>query len=87
MWQIDLIDLSNIKNKFYSQNYTFALTCIDVFSRYAWVEPMKNKTATESKKAIQRIIAKGRKPTIIYTDDGNEFKGVFKDNLEDNQII
>ena len=87
MWQIDLIDLSNIKNKFYSQNYTFALTCIDVFSRYAWVEPMKNKTAAESKKAIQRIIAKGRKPTIIYTDDGNEFKGVFKDYLEDNQII
>ena len=87
MWKIDLIELSNIKNKFYSQNYAFVLTCIDVFSRYAWVEPMKNKTAAESKKAIQLIIAIGRKPKIIYTDDGNEFKGVFKDYLEDNQII
>ena len=87
MWQIDLIDLSKLRNKFYSQNYGFALTCIDVFSRYAWVEPMKNKTAEESKKAIQRIIAKGRVPAIIYTDDGSEFKGVFHEFLEDNKII
>ena len=43
MWQIDLIDLSNIRNKFYSQNYSFALTCIDAFSRYAWVEPINEK--------------------------------------------
>ena len=58
MWHIDLIDLSNLRNKFYIQNYGFALICIDAFSRYAWVEPMKDKTAEESKKAIQRIIKK-----------------------------
>ena len=52
IWLIDLIDLSNIKNKFYSKNYAFALPCIDAFTRYVWVEPMKNKTAVESKKAI-----------------------------------
>jgi len=87
MWQIDLIDLSNIRNKFYSQNYGFALTCIDVFSRYAWVEPMKNKTAEESKKALERIIAKGRIPAIIYSDGGSEFKGVFEKYLKDKKII
>ena len=87
MWQIDLIDLSNIRNKFYSQNYSFALTCIDAFSRYAWVEPMKNKTAEESKKAIERIISKGRIPAIIYSDGGNEFKGVFEKYLEGKKII
>ena len=87
MWQIDLIDLSNIRNKFYSQNYSFALTCIDCFSRYAWVEPMKNKTAEESKNALERILAKGRKPAIIYSDGGNEFKGVFEKYLKEKQII
>ena len=87
MWQIDLIDLSSIRNKFYSQNYGFALTCIDAFSRYAWVEPMKNKTAEESKKALERIIAKGRKPAIIYSDGGSEFKGVFEKYCQENQII
>ena len=45
MLQIVSIDLSNLRNKFYSQNYGFALTYIDAFSRYAWVEPMKDKTA------------------------------------------
>ena len=87
MWQIDLIDLSSIRNKFYSQNYGFALTCIDAFSRYAWVEPMKNKTAEESKKALERIIAKGRKPAIIYSDGGSEFKGVFEKYCQNNKII
>ena len=87
MWQIDLIDLSSIRNKFYSQNYGFALTCIDAFSRYAWVEPMKNKTAEESKKALERIIAKGRKPAIIYSDGGSEFKGVFEKYCQENKII
>ena len=87
MWQIDLIDLSSIRNKFYSQNNGFALTCIDAFSRYAWVEPMKNKTAEESKKALERIIAKGRKPAIIYSDGGSEFKGVFEKYCQENQII
>ena len=87
MWQIDLIDLSNIRNKFYSQNYSFVLTCIDAFSSYAWVEPMKNKTAEESKKAIERIISKGRIPAIIYSDGGNEFKGVFEKYLEEKKII
>ena len=87
MWQIDFIDLSSIRNKFYSQNYGFALTCIDAFSRYAWVEPMKNKTAEESKKALERIIAKGRKPAIIYSDGGSEFKGVFEKYCQENQII
>ena len=87
MWQIDLIDLSNLRNKFYSQNYGFALTCIDIFSRYAWVEPMKNKTAEESKNAIARIIAKGRRPSIIYSDEGSEFKGEFQEYLTEQKII
>ena len=45
-----VIDLSNIRNKFYCHNYVYALTSIYAFSRYAWVQRMKNKTAEESKK-------------------------------------
>ena len=47
-------------------------------NRYVWVEPMKNKSAEESKKALERKIAKGRKPAFIYSDGGSEFKGVFE---------
>ena len=87
MWQIDLIDLSNLRNKFFSQNYGYVLTCIDVFSRYAWVEPLKNKTAYECKKAIERIFNKGRQPSIIYSDAGSEFEGEFRKYLEKMKII
>ena len=41
-FQSDLCDMSNIKQ--YNDNYTFLLTCIDCFSRYAWVKPVRNKS-------------------------------------------
>ena len=47
--QLILIDLSSIRNLFCSQNYGFALKCLYAFSRYAWVELMKNKTAINRK--------------------------------------
>ena len=50
---------------------------------YVWVGPMKNKTSEESKKAILGIVAKGRKPTIIYSNAGSEFIGEFQEFLKD----
>ena len=54
---------------------------------YVWVGPMKNKTSEESKKAILGIVAKGRKPTIIYSNAGSEFIGEFQEFLKDQKII
>ena len=49
---------------------------------------MKDKTAEENKKAIQRIIEKGaRIPAIIYTDGGTEFKIVFEEYLKLKKIF
>jgi len=40
-FQADLIDVSNISH--FNDNIKFLLTCIDVFSKYAWVVPLKKK--------------------------------------------
>ena len=45
-----------------------------------------NKSANRCLEAFKKIIKEGRKPNIIYSDDGNEFKGECKKYLQDNNI-
>ena len=42
-WQIDLVDLSSPSRV--NDDYNFFLMCIDVHSKYAWVVPVKDKSA------------------------------------------
>ena len=55
-WQADLVDLSTIQKE--NKNFKYLLTCIDVFSKYAWVEPIKQKTGKTLVKAFENILKK-----------------------------
>lgn len=70
-FQADLIDVSKLKK--YNEGYAFLLTCIDVFSKYAWVVPIKNKTGPTLVTAFRTIFSKGRTPRRLQTDKGTEF--------------
>ena len=70
-WQVDLCDMQSKSRD--NDGNTFILTCIDCFSKYAWAEPLKQKTADEIIKAMERIFADGRKPKRLQTDKGSEF--------------
>ena len=71
-WQADLCDMSSIAEV--NDGYTFILTCIDCFSKYAWAIPLKSKHATEILRAFKEILGKsGRKPKRLQTDKGKEF--------------
>ena len=52
-------------------NYLLVVT--DVFSKYVWVRPMKNKTARSLLEAFDPILPEGRKPEKLRTDKGTEF--------------
>lgn len=41
IWQIDLCDVQSLAR--YNNGYKYILTCIDVFSKFAWARPLKNK--------------------------------------------
>ena len=41
-WSADLIDKSSLSK--YNNNYKFILTVIDIFTKYAWAIPLKNKS-------------------------------------------
>ena len=70
-WQCDLADMSSKAE--YNDGYTFILTCIDCFSKYAWAIPIINKQADSIIKALKIILKSGRKPKRLQTDKGTEF--------------
>ena len=57
----------------YSKGVKYLLCAIDLFSKYAWVIPVKDKKGTSIVNAFQKIISKGRKPNKTWVDQGSEF--------------
>ena len=67
----------------YNKGNKYVLCAIDLFSKYAWVVPIKNKKVTSIVNVFQIIISKGRKPNKIWVDEGGEFyNNSFKDFLK-----
>jgi transposase InsO family protein len=74
-WQIDLIDVSRISRQSYNYNNNWIMTVIDLFSKFIYLEAMKNKEAKTTVEAFTRILAKaGGKPKLLQSDQGAEFK-------------
>ena len=58
-----------------------------MFSKYAWVIPIKDKKGTSIVNAFKKIITEGLKPNKIWVDQGSEFyNNAFKDFLKINNI-
>ena len=70
---MDLVDLQKLAK--YNKGYKYLLTVIDVLSKFAWVEPLKTKSATVMLEALQRLWARlgDRLPEKVQTDSGGEF--------------
>jgi hypothetical protein len=72
LWQIDLADLQKISK--FNDNNRYLVTCIDVFSKFAWVVPIKNKKSDTVLEAFKFIVnSSGRKPNFLQSDQGTEF--------------
>ena len=71
----------------YNKGIKYLLCAIDLFSKYAWVVPIKDKKGTSIVNAFQKIISEGRKPNKTWVDQVGEFyKNSFKDFLKINNI-
>ena len=73
----------------YNKRISFLLCVIDIFSKYAWVVPLKDKKGISIVKAFQIILKQSnRKPKKIWVDKGSEFYNAsFKKWLQDNDIV
>ena len=87
LWEADLMDLRSLKT--YNNGVSYILIVIDALSKYAWAEPMFNKTSKSVANALARILSKSnnRKPVCLQTDKGKEFLGrEMQDFLGENKI-
>ena len=73
--------------KRYNDGVTFILVVVDVLSRYAWIYPLKDKSAQSVTLAFSRLLDEGRCPTKLQTDQGKEFVNTsFKNLMSQNGI-
>ena len=69
IWGVDLADMQSLSK--YNKGIKYLLCAIDLFSKYAWVVPIKDKKGTSIVNAFQKIISEGRKPNKIWVDEVN----------------
>ena len=71
IWAADLADMRAFAQ--YNDDNTFLLLVIDIFSKYGWIIPLKNKEGKTVEKAFKTIFKEGRRPKKLWTDKGREF--------------
>ena len=86
IWCVNLADMQLISK--YNKGIRYLLCVIDLFSRYAWVIPLKNKKGENIVEGFKKILDdSNRKPNKIWVDHGSEFyNNKFKSFLKENDI-
>ena len=87
IWGVDLADMQSLSKK--NKGIKYILCVIDLYSKYAFVIPLKDKKGISITNAFDKIIKQfKRKPNKLRVDQGSEFHNrVFKKWLSDNDII
>ena len=87
IWGVDIADMQSLSKK--NKGIKYPLCAIDLYSKYAFVIPLKDKKGISIVNAFNKIIKQSeRKPKKIWVDQGGEFyNNVFKKWLSDNYII
>ena len=72
----------------FNKGTRFLLCAIDIFSKYVWIVPLKDKQDITIFNGFQKILDNStRKPNHIWVDKGSEFyNSYFKKWLKDNDI-
>ena len=76
IWGADLADMQLISK--FNKGFRFLLCVIDIFSKYAWVVPLKDKKGVTIVRAFQKILGNSmRKPNKIWVNKGSKFYNSF----------
>ena len=70
IWAADLADMQAFSK--FNRGIKYLLAVIDVFSKYGWLIPLKDKTGKSVASALKTIF-KERKPEKMWVDKGKEF--------------
>jgi hypothetical protein len=86
IWGADLVEMQDLSEQ--NNGCRYMLNIIDVFSKFAWSVPLKDKRGETVAEAFKLIVKKsGRLPKFLWVDQGKEFYNKNVDEwLEKNSI-
>ena len=87
IWAADLAEMESLSSK--NKNVKYLLCVIDVFTKYAWVKPLKDKKGKTVLNAFIEIVNESnRKPNKLWVDQGREFYNkLMQEWLDNNDIL
>ena len=86
IWDADLADMQLLSK--YNKGIRFLLCVIDIYRKYAWVVPLKDKKDISIVKAFQSILKQSNKKTNkIWVDKGSEFYNAYFTNSCETMIL
>ena len=87
IWAADIVEIQKYSK--WNKGVKYLLMVIDVFSKYGWIVPLKDKKTESVSLAFDLIFKKSkRKPEKLWTDKGSEFISKhFNTLLKKNKII
>ena len=72
IWAADLSEIGSLSSK--NKNVKYLLYAIDVFNKYAWVKPLKDKNGKTVLNAFIEIVGESnRKSDKLWVDQGRKF--------------
>ena len=85
IWCSDLVEMGKFSK--WNKGYRYILMVLDVFSKYGWTVPLKDKKGERVAEAFKTIFKEGRKPHYLWTDKGKEYYNKnMKELLDKNKI-
>ena len=72
IWCSDLVEMQQFSR--WNKGYRYLLMVLDVFSKYGWILPLKDKKGETVMNAFKTIFKKsGRIPKYLWVDNGKEY--------------
>ena len=72
IWAADLVEMGKFSK--WNKGIRCLLMVIDVFSKFGWIEPLKDKRGESVAHAFEKIFTSSRRqPRLLWTDRGSEF--------------
>ena len=85
VWCSDLVEMQQFSK--WNKGYRYLLMVLDVFSKYGWIIPLKDKKGETVSEAFKTILEEGRIPGYLWVDKEKEYYNKHvKDLLEKNNI-
>ena len=84
IWCSDLVEMQQFK---WNKGCRYLLMVLDLFSKYGWIVPLKDKKGETVAEAFKTIFKEDRKPQYLWTDKGKEYYNEnMRELLEKNSI-